>query len=99
MLGVSAPHFTPMMADKIVEEIETFTAMKMDEVKKINEIVEELERQEEVLKSRADSRTPDILLKRLNLGDNILLLRTELEHVWSDLHSHRAKLMMRIQRV
>ena len=99
MLGVAASHFIEVMAGQIIEEIETWTAMKMDEYKKIYELVEELERQEEVLKARVDSETPDILLKRRNLGDHIWLLRTEIEHVWRDMHSHRAKLMMRLQRV
>ena len=86
------------MADQITEEIQIWTAAKMDEYKKIHELVEELERQEEALRRRQDSETPDILLKRRNLGDNIWLLRTKIELVWADLHSYRGVLMSRLRR-
>ena len=86
------------MAGLIIEEIQAWTALKMDEYKKIHDLVMELERREEALKSRQDSEEPAVLLRRRDLGDQIWRLRTEIELVWADLHSHRGVLMSRLCR-
>ena len=78
------------MAEAIIEEIQAWTALKTDEYKKIHDLVIELERREEALKSREDSEAP--------AGDQIWRLRTEIELVWADLHSHRGVLMSRLCR-
>ena len=45
------------MAGLIIEEIQAWTALKMDEYKKIHDLVMELERREEALKSiKSDKR-------------------------------------------
>ena len=86
------------MAEAIIEDIQAWTALKMDEYKKIHDLVIELERREEALKSRQDSEAPAVLLRRRNLGDQIWRLKTEIELVWADLHSHRGVLMSRLCR-
>ena len=68
------------MAGLIIEEIQAWTALKMDEYKKIHDLVMELERREEALKSRQDSEEPAVLLRRRDLGDQIWRLRTGM--VW-----------------
>ena len=87
------------MADQITREIETFTTCMMDKYRSLNEIEQGLEREEEELKRRQDAASPEVLLKRLSIGDEIWSIRIKMEQLWEHLHARRGYLMQQLSRV
>lgn len=87
------------MADQITREIESFTSCMMAKYGSLKEIEQGLEEEEEGLKRRQDSASPEVLLKRLSIGDEIWSIRIQMEQLWEQLHARRGYLMQQLARV
>ena len=87
------------MADQITREIENFTSCMMAKYGSLKEIEQGLEEEEEGLKRRQDSASPEVLLKRLSIGDEIWSIRIQMEQLWEQLHARRGYLMQQLARV